>query len=181
MHRIESWLLIAGAGCLLWVLLVWINAIVLQARARSELHLAPPVHTASSRSPGSLVGMLEVPRLQMSVAGWEGEGEALLRQGAGHLPDTVLPWESGNSAIAGHRDTFFRGLRKLRVGDVIFLDTHEGHLRYQVSALEVVRPDDVSVLDRGDGSGLTLITCYPFRYVGAAPDRFIVRALRINP
>jgi sortase A len=102
-----------------------------------------------------------------------------LRIAAGHLPDTPLPWETGNSAIAGHRDTFFRVLERVRGGDDLSLATRRGTLRYRVVAVSVVEPDDLSVLGTSTKADLTLITCYPFHYVGPAPRRFVVQAQRI--
>jgi sortase A len=107
-----------------------------------------------------------------------GDDEATLNVAIGHLPDTPLPWHEGNSALAGHRDTFFRPLQYIRVGDELHLSTFHGDFRYQVRETMVVSPDDVSVLRPTDRPMLTLITCYPFRYVGNAPRRFIVRAER---
>ena len=90
-----------------------------------------------------------------------------------------MPGETGNAVIAGHRDTFFRPLRNVRLGDEIFVDTPQGHIEYRVTSLRVVHPRDLSVLDPTDDEVLTLITCYPFTLLGSAPDRFIVRAARI--
>jgi len=95
-----------------------------------------------------------------------------------HLPDTPMPWHEGNSALAGHRDTFFRPLQHIRVGDELRVSTARGELRYRVTEVMVVGPTDVWVLDRTDRPTLTLITCYPFRYIGNAPRRFVVRADR---
>jgi sortase A len=106
----------------------------------------------------------------------EGDDDSTLRIAIGHLPDTPLPWEDGNSALAAHRDTFFRPLRDIRIGDELRLTTAHEELRYRVRETLVVGPEDVRVLDSTDSPSLTLITCYPFNYVGHAPQRFIVRA-----
>jgi sortase A len=98
----------------------------------------------------------------------------------GHLSDTPLPWHDGNSALAGHRNTFFRPLQHIRVGDELRVSTVRGDFRYQVRETMVVGPDEVWVLDPTDRPMLTLITCYPFNYVGKAPRRFIVRAERTS-
>lgn len=98
---------------------------------------------------------------------------------AGHLPDTPWPWQPGNSAIAAHRDGRFRALRHIKVGDDVRLRTARGELRYRVRELSIVEPDDLSVLAPREKSSLTLITCYPFTYIGNAPKRFIVRAERL--
>jgi sortase A len=96
----------------------------------------------------------------------------------GHLPDTALPGDAGNVVLAGHRDTFFRPLRRLRTGDVIDIRTREGAFAYLVESASVVTPSDVWVLEPTGGPTLTLITCYPFSFLGAAPYRFVVRAIR---
>lgn len=129
---------------------------------------------------GAAIGLLEIPRLGLSTPILSGEDEATLELGAGHLRDTPSPWEEGNSAVAGHRDGVFRPLRNIRVGDRIAVRTIEGALSYTVTDTFVVTPDDLSVLEPAETSVLTLITCYPFNYVGPAPKRFIVRAERLD-
>ena len=115
-----------------------------------------------------------------SVVAVEGDDERTLRVAAGHLPDTPLPWQEGNASFAGHRDTFFRALRELRVGDDLELATTHGTFRYRVTRTLIVAPSDVSVLEPGDATALTLITCYPFTFLGAAPLRFVVQAERVG-
>jgi len=105
-----------------------------------------------------------------------GDDEATLQVAAGHLPDTPLPWELGNSAVAGHRDSFFRPLSKIKLHDTMTLKTPHGEFHYAVSSVRVVEPNDLSVLAQNGRSSLTLVTCYPFSYVGRAPKRFVVRA-----
>jgi sortase A len=122
------------------------------------------------------VGRIEIPRLGVSAIVREGDDISTLRRSVGHIPDTVLPGESGNSGFAGHRDTFFRGLRDARAGDRITVTTADATLNYVIRNTRVVEPDDVSVLNPTPGQTLTLVTCYPFSYIGAAPKRFIVRA-----
>ena len=128
---------------------------------------------------GSLVGLLSVPRLGLSTAVVEGDDSKSLKLSAGHLPDTPWPWQPGNSAIAAHRDGRFRALRNIKVGDDVRMRTSRGELRYKVRELSIVEPDDLSVLAPREQSSLTLITCYPFTYVGNAPKRFVVRAERL--
>lgn len=127
---------------------------------------------------GALVGMLDVPRLQLTTPVIEGDDDRTLKRAVGHLPDTPLPWEKGNSALAGHRDGLFRPLKDVKVGDEIRFRTTRDEFRYRVTRTSIVMPDDVSVLESTSQAGLTLITCYPFYYVGAAPKRFIVHAER---
>jgi len=110
----------------------------------------------------------------------EGTGTTTLRHAAGHIPGTALPGEAGNVGISGHRDTFFRPLRNIRRDDVIVFTTLHGDYRYRVVSTSVVRPDDIAVLEPTASEILTVVTCYPFYFVGAAPDRFIVRAERIT-
>jgi sortase A len=108
----------------------------------------------------------------------EGDDDGTLKVAVGHLPDTPMPWEEGNAALAGHRDTFFRALKDVRVGDEIALQTVHGTLRYRVSRTLVVDPGDLWVLDPSPASPLTLVTCFPFPYVDRAPQRFVVHAAR---
>jgi sortase A len=129
---------------------------------------------------GSAIGRIEIPRIGISVIVLEGDDQRTLRRGAGHIPGTALPGEEGNVAIAAHRDTFFRPLRNIRKNDVIMLSSVESTSLYRVESTEVVEPSHTEVLDNTAKPTLTLITCYPFFYVGAAPNRFIVRARRIS-
>ena len=125
---------------------------------------------------GSLVGRIDIPRLGVAALVREGDDTATLRRSVGHIPQTALPGQPGNSGLAGHRDTFFRGLRNARIGDQITVTTPSAVLRYVIRHTRVVEPDDVSVLKPTSGRTLTLVTCYPFSYLGAAPQRFIVQA-----
>lgn len=128
---------------------------------------------------GGLVGMLDLPRLKLTTPVVEGDDDKTLNRAVGHLPDTPLPWQDGNSAIAGHRDGLFRPLKDVKVGDEIRFRTASEEIRYRVSGTSIVMPDDLSVLARDEAS-LTLITCYPFYYVGSAPKRFVVHAERVD-
>jgi len=129
---------------------------------------------------GDVVGELGIPSLQVSVMVFEGDDAAILKQGAGHIPGTALPDGKGNIGIAAHRDTYFRPLRAIRDNDVITLKTPAGTSWYAVSEHEIVRPSDIGVLAQVPGRDLTLVTCYPFFYVGSAPERFIVHARKIG-
>lgn len=128
-----------------------------------------------------LIGELEVPRLGLKVAVVQGDSNRILRRAVGHLPSTVMPGEIGNVALAGHRDTFFRPLRKIGPGDAIVFKTYDGDFEYRVESVGVVSPGNVEVLKPTGARTLTLITCFPFSYVGAAPNRFIVRAIQLEP
>jgi sortase A len=144
----------------------------------------PAVQPASEAPPrpqlaeGSLVGRIAIPRLDVSTIVLEGVDGTTLRRGAGHIPETALPGDHGNVGIAAHRDSFFRALKDIRKNDIVRLETLKGTFRYKVDWTRIVTPDETSVLgDTGDAE-LTLVTCYPFYYVGSAPQRFIVRAVR---
>jgi len=139
---------------------------------------APEIPPASAMS--GLIGRIEIARLGLSVMIVEGDDEKTLRRAAGHVPGTALPGQDGNVGITAHRDTFFRPLRNIQMDDVITLTTLQGEYRYRVVSAEVVTPEDVSVLDSTGGETLTLVTCHPFYFVGAAPNRFIVRAERVR-
>jgi sortase A len=126
--------------------------------------------------PGSAIGRIEIPRLGVSTIVRAGSDARTLRLAVGHIPGTALPGDGGNVGLAGHRDTFFRRLRDIRPDDEIRLVTAGGVFTYRVARTDVVWPKDVWVLDDTGHPVLTLITCYPFSYVGTAPRRFIVRA-----
>ncbi|HLY60870.1 MAG TPA: class D sortase [Terriglobia bacterium] len=134
---------------------------------------------ASAASAGFPLGQLEISSIGLSVMIIEGIDRKTLRRAVGHIPGTSLPGEQGNVGIAGHRDTFFRPLRNIHRDDVITLTTLKGVYRYRVDTTELVEPEDMSVLNKSDEAILTLVTCFPFYYVGPAPKRFIVRAVGI--
>jgi sortase A len=127
-----------------------------------------------------LIGRLTIPAANVDAIVTEGVDDPILDRAVGHLPNTPLPGEAGNVALAGHRDTFFRGLAKLELGDSIELVTTAGTYDYVVEDLRIVEPTETQVLAPGPSPTLTLITCYPFRYIGSAPQRFIVRAREIG-
>jgi sortase A len=123
------------------------------------------------------IGRVEIPRLDMSIMLLDGTDNRTLRRGIGHIPGTALPGESGNAGIAGHRDTFFRGLGDIRKDDQITVRTFDGEYHYVVDSVRIVGPDAVEVLNDVGHPVLTLITCYPFHLIGPAPKRFVVQAL----
>jgi sortase A len=125
---------------------------------------------------GSLLGRIEIGAIGLSAMILEGTDSRTLRRSVGHFTRTVLPGQQGNVAIAGHRDTFFRGLRNIQKNDEITLTTLRGTDHYRVDSTQVVDPEDMRALEYSDKSILTLVTCYPFYFVGPAPQRFIVRA-----
>ena len=132
--------------------------------------------SAAAPAPGTLLGRLTAPSLKMSTTVLEGSDDATLSRGSGHIEDTPFPGQPGNVGIAGHRDTTFRPLRHIHVGDPLEFTTSDRVYRYRISKTLIVDPDDVYVLDPTDQPTLTLVTCYPFEFVGHAPRRFIVQA-----
>ncbi len=123
------------------------------------------------------LGIMRISRIGIEAAVYEGVSELNLNRGVSRIEGTALPDEEDNLGIAGHRDGYFRALRDIAQGDLIELDTRLGARRYRVTETLIVEPEDVWVLDPEDTATLTLVTCYPFYFVGSAPQRFIVRAL----
>jgi sortase A len=194
----ERLLVTTGVVTLSWCAFVIGDAAIAQRHARMLLE-APPVSerpvstraldttTAMPALPrvqkilaGAPIAALSIPRVHLSAVVLYGSDARTLRRGPGHVEDTALPGEPGNVVIAGHRDTFFRPLRNIQRGDDIFLRTGEGQFHYRVASLRVVDPRDISVLAPTTEALLTLITCYPFWVLGSAPDRFVVRAIRVG-
>jgi sortase A len=195
LHWAERVLVIAGAAMLTWCGLLVIDGSLAQRAARRSLDavsrsapstsprgsdaaiVVPPRAAIAER--GSALAELSVPRIGLSAVVLHGSDAQTLRRGPGHLEDTAFPGEPGNVVIAGHRDSFFRPLRNVQVGDDVFVDTPQARSHYRVTSLRVVTPYDVSVLEPTDTPVLTLITCYPFWVLGDAPDRFVVRAAAV--
>lgn len=150
----------------------------------------PPIHPSSPQTPsfpsgvmhhvsfvpGSTLGRIEILRLKISVILLEGTEAKTLHRAVGHVSGTAMPDEFGNVGIAGHRDSYFRELRAIRKDDEIVLTTFKGIFHYRVDFTEVVAPEQIDVLHDVGAPVLTLVTCFPFDYVGSAPNRFIVRA-----
>ena len=185
--RRAAWILVAaGIAALSYSAYVVANAQIYQTAQRRQLEQAravptsPPVAAMVPVTPapaeGDVVGEIDIPRLGLAAIIAEGDSPAILKHAVGHLADSALPGETGNVVLAGHRDTFFRPLKQVRVGDTITVKTRRGDFDYLVESTLVVSPDDVEVLEPVGGRTLTLVTCYPFFYVGSAPNRFIVRA-----
>lgn len=164
---------------------VLVNGWIFQHRANAKLeHL---VHNEAPATPpeapplanGDLIGRLDIPRLSLSVVVVEGTDKPVLSRAAGHIVGTGLPGHPGNVGIAAHRDTFFRPLRNIQNNDTLTLTTVSGEYHYRVVSTQVVSPYDVAVLNPDGTEVLTLVTCFPFYFVGPAPQRFIVRAKRV--
>jgi sortase A len=155
------------------------------ARDYPKVASKPPAEAQPRRQrppsigPNGLIGRVSIPRLRLTAIVREGTAEKTLSLAAGHIPGTALPGVNGNVAIAGHRDTLFRGLRGIQKGDMIEFEALNGNFQYQVDSTEIVMPEDVGVLNPGPQPKLTLVTCYPFDYIGSAPKRFIVKASQV--
>src|SRR5262245_54175470 len=190
-------LVIAGGAALGWCAAILTDAYLAQRSAREQLASMPraastprtestpsvalpapalPLPSLAIVKAGTPLAELSIPRIGLSVVVLQGSDTDTLRAGPGHIETTPLPGEAGNVAIAGHRDSFFRPLRNVQVGDDILLDTPTSRVHYRVSSYSVVNSSEVSVLGPTTGNMLTLVTCFPFQFIGSAPDRFIVRA-----
>ncbi len=174
---IQRFFLAAGGGLLAYVAYVEIDRRLYQAT--ESLNLSPKPPSLPSIPPRGLAARLEIPRLALSVMVTEGTSALTLRRAVGHIEGSATPGKIGNIGLAGHRDTFFWPLRNIRLHDLVTVATDEGMFRYRVVSTRIVPPTEMSVLAPEAGQVLTLVTCYPFYFVGAAPSRFIVRAERL--
>jgi len=148
----------------------------------AEVEVAEPEQPRQAPPPrGADIGRIEIPRLKIASIVRQGVDDKTLSRSVGHVPYTAMPGNAGNVGLAAHRDTYFRNLRDVQQGDVIRLTTPGGTFEYKVDSLEIVTPKNVEVLDPTPSPSLTLVTCYPFNFVGHAPKRFIVRARQTNP
>ena len=180
----QRFLIITGTLALGYVGFTLLDARLYQVAAKRSLEsqiLLEEEHQESQPKPavktGDVLGRVAIPRLGISVAVLQGTSSRTLRLGVGHIEGTPLPGRKGNTGIAGHRDTFFRELKDIHKNDEIQLQTATELLHYEVDWVKVVDPDDITVLEPSTfGSTLTLVTCYPFYFVGSAPKRFVVRA-----
>jgi sortase A len=137
----------------------------------------PPVQPPAR---GEWLARLEAPSVRLTATVLEGSDDATLKRGAGHIEDTPLPGQTGNVGIAGHRDTTFRALRRVKVGDPLDLTTRDRVYHYRIAQTSIVSPKSVEVLDPTAEPTLTLVTCYPFEFLGHAPKRFIIQARLVN-
>ena len=173
-------LLAAGVFGLAYAGYVIADAHTYQAIERSKFESVSQTEERHPVIEGSAIGEMEIPRLGLKAIFVQGDSPRILRRAVGHISETALPGEQGNVVLTGHRDSFFRPLRNIRQGDAITLKTLDGDFQYQVESTAVVPPNDIQVLQRSSEQTLTLITCFPFYYVGPAPSRFIVRARQIG-
>ena len=152
----------------------------IRAPAATDTARSPEAATVPAIPPapaaGSAVALLSIPRLDLSLLVVEGASEKELKLGPGHVPGTAMPGAGGNFAVAAHRDTFFRPLRWIRRNDAIVVQVRDRDYHYRVASTEIVQPRDTQVLQPSGHETLTLITCYPFGFIGAAPQRFVVQA-----
>jgi len=155
---------------------VVVDAHAYQAYEQSKFENVSSKEPAPPLAEGGVIGEIQVPRLQLKAIVVQGDSHTILRRAVGHVPETALPGTLGNVVLAGHRDTFFRPLRNIRRGDTITLKTVDGAFQYLVESTEVVPATAVEILNATTGHTLTLITCFPFDYIGPAPKRYVVRA-----
>ena len=153
-----------------------LDALLRTGVASAASPAAPGGTARRTLAPGQTIGRIEIPRLGVSAIIKAGIDTRTLQLAVGHIPGTAIPGEKGNVGLAAHRDTFFRRLGEVQSDDEIRVTTSVGAYRYRVERTDVVDPRDVWVLDRTEQPALTLVTCYPFRFVGSAPQRFVVRA-----
>lgn len=179
---IEHALRYAGLALLLVVLSKLGYGWFFQSHSKTQVgaaQISRPTPTSKASKPsvnGQILGELTIPRLNVSTVIVEGDDDETLDLGIGHMPGTALGGISGNTVLAAHRDTYFRCLRKIKINDEITLAVDGKATTYRISGQRIVKPDDVSVLQTGDRPQLTLITCYPFGWIGPAPNRLVVTA-----
>ena len=168
-------------GLAMIAMLLFTAGISAHATERSATASVDHSNSASPESaemrPGAVkVGKIEIPAVGLATIVLEGDDARILRLGVGHIPGTAVPGPSGNVGLAGHRNTFFRRLEQIKVGDEIRFSNANGIFKYRVVSLRVVLPNAIEVLDYTQLPTLTLVTCYPFHSIGAAPKRLIVHA-----
>jgi len=135
---------------------------------------------SSSLEREAAVGVLRIPAIQLEAPIFDGTAEPTLNRGIGKIEGTADVGAAGNLGLAAHRDGFFRGLKDVQVGDAIDVESLEGTVHYRITELAIVEPTDVHVLDPTDAATLTLVTCYPFYFIGEAPQRFIVKGVALS-
>ncbi|MGA9071070.1 MAG: class D sortase [Terracidiphilus sp.] len=182
--RWTRWILmLSGVLAIAFAALTLFNARTFQSAAGqildNQIHAAvlhPGIQVKKTVKEGDVLGRIEIPRIGMSVIVLQGTTPKTLRLGVGHIVGTALPGESGNIGIAGHRDTFFRGLKDVHRDDEILLQSADGISRYEVDWIQITAPGDGGIVSLAKDPGLTLVTCYPFHFIGSAPERYVVHA-----
>jgi sortase A len=192
--KVSGALIALGTACLIFYAIAGVETWQYQRDAKAEIKqmvsanppatvlpetpsAIPKRGAAPPLVPGELIGRVDIPRLKLSAAVAEGDDDKTLGKAVGHLPDTPLPWQRrGNVGLAAHRDGLFRALGGIRIDDEVRVVTRQGEYHYRVKKTHIVDPDDVWVLAPTTRPTITLITCYPFSFVGNAPQRFVVQA-----
>lgn len=178
-RRLQHFFWLAGGLAASWFVLASLGIVSFQVTEAKRLEtLQQSYPPTRALDPGDPFGRISIPRIGLSAMIVEGDDEATLRDAVGHIPGSAAPWGSGNVALRGNRDTFFRGLSRVRLDDVILLETRQGTYHYRVVRIMVVDPRHVEMV-RNSESDLTLVTCYPFQNVGAVPQRYIVQGMRL--
>jgi sortase A len=189
LKSLERGLLAFGLALGLWCAVVLVRAHQTQNMAPPKVTVTQTVLPGTTTSPpapvpapapGTWIARLEVPSVRLATTVLEGTDDGTLSRGSGHIEGTPFPGRTGNVGIAGHRDTVFRPLRHIRLGDEMKLTTADRVYHYKISKTLIVTPDDVYVLDPAEQPMLTLVTCYPFDFIGHAPRRFIVQAALVS-
>jgi len=192
---VEAMLFVAGTACLCWFFFVKGNSAGHQAAESTSfqqlraLPISPSIKQSTGRAgtsalrrpllpEGTSLAQIEIPSLGLTAMVDEGVSTGTLRRAVGHIPGTAMPGQTGNVAVAAHRDTFFRRLGELKPDDLIVMDTASGEYLYKVKSTRIVDPYDTAVLKDAAQPSLTLVTCYPFHYIGHAPKRYIVSAVQ---
>jgi len=178
-RRLEHFFWVAGGLAAGWFVLASLGIVPFQVTQAKRLETPQQSYSPTrALQPGDPFGKISIPRIGLSSMIAEGDDEATLRNAVGHIPGTADPWGTGNIALAGNRDTFFRSLSRVRLDDVILLETRQGTYRYRVVRIMVVDPRHVEMV-RNSESDLTIVTCYPFHYAGSVPQRYIVQGMRL--
>jgi sortase A len=179
----RTFLFVIGALAVLYVALILLGAGLYQKAAgktlEEQIHAQEQLNVSLPRAAakeGDVLGSIEIPRLGVRVAILEGISTQTLRLGVAHIEGTAFPGEPGNVGIAGHRDTYFRALKDIRTDDEIQIQTATGLSRYEVDSVQIVSPNNIGVLAPSEESAITFVTYYPFHFIGAAPQRYIVHA-----
>jgi LPXTG-site transpeptidase (sortase) family protein len=178
-RRRQHFFWLAGGLAAGWFVLASLGIISFQVTEAKRLETLPRSYPPTrALEPGDPFGRISIPRIGLSAMIAEGDDEATLRNAVGHIPGSAAPWGTGDVALTGNRDTVFRGLSRVRLDDVILLETPQGIYRYRVVRITVADARNVEVLGSPE-SDLTLATCYPFHYIGPAPQRYIVQGARL--
>ena len=181
LRAIEIGCWFGGILAIVSVALISWNSVTFQSEAAKRLGSLETIPVQKRIfQPGDPFGRISIPRIGVSAIVAEGVDETTLRRAVGHFPESAVPETAGTVALAGHRDTFFRGLANIKVKDLVMLETPSGKYQYEVVRTAVVGPQRVELVQPSSKSDLTLVTCFPFHYIGPAPERFIVQAMRIR-